>query len=137
MGIWSFRLFVLISMLLTTAQAALGFNFDKIIFDEANWQVEGASVFVVSAAGIVFALAMLLHVTLFFFWGLARYIFAGAVLVWIPAAYSGRLPGTPEMMEPLYLGTMIATGVISGIIIALAFSGKVGARFAGRNSEEA
>lgn len=129
MTILHFRLFVLLSILLTAANAQLGFNFNEIIFRDFGETDSGGSLFVVSATGIALFMVLLLHMTLFFFWNPARYIYGLLLILWIPVAYTGNLPGVPTSVDTLYVGTMICSALVGGVIFALSFTGQVGERF--------
>lgn len=129
MTTFHFRIFVLLSILLTAANAQLGFNFQDLIFRDFGETDSGASLFVVSATGIALGLILLLHLTLFFFWNPARYIYGLLLILWIPVAYTGNQPGVPELIGPLYVGTMICSALVGGVIFGMAFTGPVGERF--------
>lgn len=130
-GTRNFRVFVVLSTLLTIANASLGFNYDELIFRPTGETGAGNSLFVVSSASLLFAGILLLHVTLFFFWNPARFIFGLLILAWIPATFIGALPGMPAAMDSVYLGTMVTSALVSGAVFGLSFTGPIGRRFQG------
>jgi len=117
-----FRLLVIVSFLISAANAWLGFTFDNIEVQ----QVDGG--FFVTPTAVGFGIVMVLHGFLFFFWNPSRYILAFLMLIFIATAYLGIWPH-PEDLNQLTTGMVVLTAIVGGAMTALAFSGDVGDRF--------
>jgi len=119
-----FRLLVLLSLLVTAANAALGFTFDDIQFNP-----QGTEGFYVTRAAIGLGILLGLHGFLFFFWNPARFVAAFLLAVLVVVAFLGIWP-LPEQLNQLNIGMTILTAIVGGAMTATAFSGDIGERFA-------
>jgi hypothetical protein len=117
-----FRLLVLLSFLISAANAALGFTFDNIEVQT----VDGGIFLTPTAVG--FGIVMVLHGFLFFFWNPSRYILAILLAVFVAVAYLGIWP-QPEDLTQLTIGMVVLTAIVGGAMTAVAFSGDISERF--------
>ena len=117
-----FRILVILSFLISAANAWLGFTFDNIEVQ----QVDGG--FFVTPTAVGFGIVMILHGFLFFFWNPSRFILAFLLAVFVAVAYLGIWP-TPEDLTQLTTGMVVLTAIIGGAMTAVAFSGDISERF--------
>jgi len=117
-----FRILVILSFLVSAANAWLGFTFDDIQIQ----QVDGGIFLTPTAVG--FGIIMVLHGFLFFFWNPSRYILAFLLAVFVAVAYLGIWP-TPEDLTQLTTGMVVLTAIVGGAMTAVAFSGDISERF--------
>jgi len=119
-----FRLLVLVSLLVTALNAALGFTFDDIQINP-----QGSEGFYVTRTAIGLGFLLGLHGFLFFFWNPARYIVAFLLAMLVVVAFMGIWP-LPEQLNQLNIGMTVLTAVVGGAMAATAFSGDISERFA-------
>ncbi len=116
-----FRILVIISFLISGANAYLGLTFDNIEIRPTDGG------FFITPTAVGFGFVMLLHGFLFFFWNPSRVALAFLLAVFVAVAFLGVWP--PDDLDQLNTGMVVLTAIVGGAMTAVAFSGDIGERF--------